>query len=333
MHQTGRERRDFCSTLGPSMALSEHEALASLKILIAMARADGVMHDKERTVLESALVDVELPDGASVKELLDTPPDLEGAVAALASEEAREHAYGAAFALARADGQVAGSERNLLDRLRRDLRISDAAHGRLEKLFADLDADDAPPSQPVVDQKARDLAIVSETRKCAIFCAVLGAFPVPGVAIATDLAAAGLQVGLARQIAQLYGRDFDRNAARSLLGRFGIGTGARIAVTNLLKVFPGWGSAAGAVAGYASTYAVGHTMREYFEGRGELDIDSLRDAFKKANKAGRVAYAEDRQEVEEKLRENQARLEKLQDRLVKGEITGSEFRKAVAQGS
>lgn len=312
------------------MELTTQEALASLRVLVATAQADGVLHERERVVLEAALADVELPDGSSPQQLIHETPDLEAAIAQLQSEDARRHAYGAAFALARADGEWHPAEAALLERLRTELGIEEAQHLRLERLFAELE-DDARPAPEPVDPSKRADTIAAETRKCAIVSAVLGAFPFPGLSIATDLAVAGLQVGLARDIAKLYGHDFGRDAAKNLLSAFGVGTGARIAVTNLLKFFPGWGSAAGATAAYASSYAVGRTVTKHFEGGDELDVDALRAAFEEAHKAGKRAYAEDREHVEAHRRENAQRLEKLRAQLEAGEITQAEFERSVAQ--
>jgi uncharacterized protein (DUF697 family)/tellurite resistance protein len=312
--------------------LTAQEALASLRVLVAIAQADGVLHERERVVLEAALADVELPDGSNPQDLLHETPDLEAAIAQLQSQDARRHAYSAAFAMARADGECHPTEAALLDRLREALAIEPEQHERLERLFSDLGEDARPWSGPVDPAKRAD-TIAAETRKCAIVSAVLGAFPFPGLSIATDLAVAGLQVGLARDIAKLYGHDFGREAAKNLLSAFGVGTGARIAVTNLLKFFPGWGSAAGAAAAYASSYAVGRTVNRHFEGGDELDVDALRNAFEEARKAGKKAYAADREHVEAHRLANEKRLEQLRGQLEAGEITQAEFETAVASAA
>lgn len=312
------------------MEISTTDALASLKLLIAVARADGVLHDKELEVIKATLAEVELPDGVDARALLEEEPDVDDAINRLSTDAARVHAYGAAFALARVDGEVAEAETALLENLRRQLEIPDAVQGRMERLFAVIDDSNREGPAAIEDPERRQEAVDAETRKCAIISAVLGAFPFPGLAIATDLAVAGLQIGLARDIGQLYGVDFDRDAARALLGKFGIGTGARIAVTNLLKLFPGWGSAAGAAAAYATTYAVGSAVTTYFEGGDEIDFDSLRSAFETAQRRGREKYKEDAASVDAARRENAARLVELRNQLEAGEITQAEFERGVA---
>jgi uncharacterized protein (DUF697 family)/tellurite resistance protein len=310
---------------------SAQEALASLRVLVAMAQADGVLHERERVVLETALSDVELPEGLAPRTLLEETPDLAAAIAALARPDARRSAYSAAFALARADGECAPAEAALLDRLRRELSIEDEEQARLERLFGDLDAG-GPTVAAIADPIRRKEACEAETRKCAIISAVLGAFPFPGLAIATDLAVAGLQVGLARDIAALWGHPFERDAAKRLLSAFGLGTGARIAVTNLLKLLPGWGSAAGAAAAYASSWAVGRTVERHFSGGDELDVEALRHAFDEAHKAGKKAYAADASEVEARRRASEGRLQELAQRVQAGEIGGAQLAREVARG-
>ena len=51
---------------------------------------------------------------------------------------------------------------------------------------------------------------------------LLGAFPFPGISIATDLLIVGLQVGLARDIGALWGHQLDYPQAKGLLAGFGV---------------------------------------------------------------------------------------------------------------
>jgi len=136
----------------------------------------------------------------------------------------------------------------------------------------------------------------------------------------------GLQVKLARDIGQYYGHKVDREAAKTMLAGLGLGTGARIAVSNLVKFIPGWGSAIGATTSFASTFALGKIVERYFrdhEGKG--DIGDLRADFKSAQKEGKKAYEESKAAVAEKEEANKAKLLELSTLLKDGKITQAEY--------
>ena len=126
---------------------------------------------------------------------------------------------------------------------------------------------------------------------------MLGAFPIPGVAIATDLAIVAVQVKMVRDIGQYHGHKVDKEGAKSLLYGLGLGTGARIAVNNIVKLVPGWGSAFAAVTSFAATFAVGKVMEKYFADGKKADAAALKKEFQAAQKEGKAAYAEHKDEV------------------------------------
>ena len=311
------------------MPISREESIASLRLLVCMAKADVVLHDEERPVLEHAFAEVELPQGITLQWLLDEPADVDSVLAQLKSDEARDHAYAAVYSLACADGDCSTPERNLLIHIRDALGIDATEDAHLAQLF--LPRHQLPRSvTPTLDAMAREHEARSATRKCAIMSALLGAFPFPGIAIATDLLVVGLQVGLARDIGGMWGHQLDYAEAKGLLAGFGVGTGARIAVSNLLKVFPGWGSAFGAASAYASSYAVGRVMQSYFESGRGLDRAELAKRFKAAKAEGKAAYADDADAIAQRQQERGAELAELEQKLRAGEIDAAEFERRTA---
>ena len=118
-----------------------------------------------------------------------------------------------------------------------------------------------------------------------------------------------------------------RSARRSkhVLAGFGVGTGARIALSNLLKVFPGWGSAFGAASGYVSSHAVGHVMNAYFESGRGLDAKELAERFKAAKTEGKQAFSADSEAIERNKVANAAALMALEEALAAGTITQDDF--------
>jgi uncharacterized protein (DUF697 family) len=139
-----------------------------------------------------------------------------------------------------------------------------------------------------------------------------------------------LQVALAKDIGRFWEQQMETEQARALLAGFGLGTGARIAVTNLLKIFPGWGSAAGAAAAYASTHAVGRVVDAYFERGGGMVPAELGQAFKQAKAEGKRAYGEDKETIAAKDKAHRDALASLGAQLEAGEITLVEFEQRVA---
>lgn len=307
------------------MPISREESVASLRLLVCMAKADGVLHERERSMLEATLAEVGLPDGITLDWLFDEPVEASTVVAQLQSDEARESAYAAVYALACADGECSAPERTLLIEIRDALGIDQAQDEHLGRLFMPRHQQPGESVTPMLDAMARDAAVRGETRKCAIVSALLGAFPFPGLSIATDLMIAGLQVGLARDIGTLWGQQMDTAQAKGVLAGFGVGTGARIAISNVLKLFPGWGSAFGAASAYAASHAVGRVMNAYFaEGKG-LDSKELVARFKAAREEGKEAFASDADAIERNKAENADALRALETDLEAGRITQDEF--------
>lgn len=313
------------------MSASQRESVASLRLLVCLAKADGVLHDKERDTLQSSLADIELPD-VDLSTILAEDWEIEELADLVESEEARKQAYQSAYALAYADGDCSDEERALLDRLKDAWGISDEAF--LHHVFStraagdDEEGEDEPA--PVLSEAEREEKVRSETRKTAVVSAVLGAFPLPLLSIATDLAILGLEIGLAKDIAKYWGKQMDTSEAKGLLASFGVGTAARIAVSNLFKVLPGWGSAVGAATAYASSFAVGVAVNNYFKSGEGISRDDLKAEFKKAQAEGKKAYTEDKAEVEAAAARKKEQIADLTAQLERGEIDQAEFQREVA---
>lgn len=314
------------------MSVDLQQSIASLRLLVCMAKADGVLRDEERDSLRSALQvalqDFTLPDGLTLETLLAREDSLDDVIASIVSPEARDQAYASAYAMACADGDCSPEEAALLARLRREFQIDDTQDRLLGEVFK-------PSHQQIVRGKEgaapafegleRQAKVQQETRKTAIVSAVLGAFPVPGLAIATDLAVVALQVALAKDIARFWGRQMDSVSARRKLAEFGVGTGARIAITNVLKIFPGWGAAVGALTAYASTYAVGRTMDRYFSSGEGLDAAQLVAEFEKAKAEGKTVYEEDKRTIADREAAGRDQVKELGRQLERGDISPEEF--------
>lgn len=314
------------------MAISTTEAVASLRLLVSVARADGVLHDEEKKVLESSLDELweALPDEANLESFLDEDIDLDEQLGKLKGDEAREEAYRSAYLLAHADGECSPEEAKLLASVQKKLKITAEQVAATEQLIAKDEREEAPPTlKYIADPDEREAVVQRETLKCAVMSAVFGAFPVPGLAIATDLAVVGFQVNLVRDIGHLWGQQVDKQSAKSLLAALGLGTGVRLAVSNLLKFLPGWGSLAGATTAFASTYAVGHVINKHFADPRE-DLSNLKEEFDDAEKKGKKAYEENKDAIEEKQRLTKDSITALNAERKEGRMSQAEYEDRVS---
>jgi uncharacterized protein (DUF697 family) len=311
-------------------ALNEQESLATLRTLICVAKADGKIDERQRNALTMSLADVTLPSGTTLDGMLKETIDLDAQLAIVKTPEAGERLFQSALAVAHAGvlptDKMNADTRKVVDRIREHFKISPDREKLLDRLWSET-KDTVLPSniQPITDAAKRSKEVDSDVIKYSVMSAVLGSFPVPGVAIATDMGVVALQVKMVRDIGQYWGHKLDRAAATSLLGGLGLGTGMRIAVTNLAKLVPGWGSVVGGTASFASTWALGKVARKYFESGMKADVAGLKTEFQSAEKEGRAVFAKHETEIESKRKATTERLEAMQADLESGKITRADY--------
>lgn len=315
------------------MAISENEALASLKILAVVARADGTIHTDERKSLAAALERLELPSGCTVDALLREEVDLDAQLRELKSPEARDQIYRSAYFMAYADGGCSKEEQTVLDRIAASTDPSQETKASLERLFVGRAKGSGPRASiaPIADPASRAAEVKKWVLRYSILTAALGAFPVPGLAIATDLAVIAMQLKMIRDLAGYWGHDLDRQAAKSILYGLGVGTGARLAIANLAKLLPAWGSVVGATSSFASTYALGNVIDKMFAAgvdvsEGKVDVsDEVRSNFKSAEAEARAVYENQKDVIIASQRSHRVALDLLALELKAGNITRDEF--------
>lgn len=314
------------------MPISEKEAIASLRALVCMAKADGVLQDQELRALQGALEGVALPGGMSLGSLLAEEVDFDEQLASLMTPELREQVYKSAYSMAHADGACSPAEQALLDKMSASLSIPTEQRSLLARLFLETKRTVLPSSiEAVTEPEARAVEIHNDVVKYSVLSGILGANPIPGLAIATDLAVVALQVKLVRDVGQYWGHKVDKKAALSLLGGVGIGTGARLAVSQLAKLVPGWGSAFGAATSFASTFALGRVANEFFASGSATSIAELKDKFKEAEEEGKEVYQHSMAAISAKEMASRPKLEALNAELKAGTITQDEYERRAAE--
>jgi uncharacterized protein (DUF697 family)/uncharacterized tellurite resistance protein B-like protein len=316
------------------MSITETEALASLRILVAVAHADGTVHSDERRSLAAALEALELPRGLTVDALLAEEVDIDAQLAELSGEEAREQIYRSAYFMAHADGACSSEEQKLLDRIAEVTAVPPETRRSLDRIFVGRAKGGESKVAPITDPAERSAAVDGRIRRYAILSGVLGAFPIPLLAIATDLAVIGLQLKMISDIGAYWGHRVDRANAKSLLYGVGLGTGARLAVNNLAKLLPGWGSVVGGATSFVSTFALGRVMNQYFAASpGDVAATSpeeLRKNFKMAEKMAREVYEGQADVIIQSQRTNQETLDALSKDVQAGKITQAELDERVS---
>lgn len=311
------------------ITVNQQEVLASFKVLVSMAKADGKLLEEEFASLADSFEEIHLPEGVTVDRLLsedDEPVDT--LLSQITSEIAQEMVYQSAYAMANIDGECSTEEKELLEKIGTTFSTS-KLWGRAEWLES-LERRSTRSSiseqvRQIDDPEKRALEVDNAVTDTCFLNAVLGAFPLPGIAIAFDMLVYWNQLDLAQTIGQSWGYDrANENLRKALLGSLGI-TGTRIAISNLAKLVPVFGMVVGATTAYASTWALGKVANEYFASGGEMDAFSLRQAFKQAKKEGEAVYQTKADEIAAKKQAIEPQLQLLNEELKSGSITPDEY--------
>src|SRR6185503_12714221 len=190
------------------MSMNEKETLASLKVLVCMAKADGVLHADERAALDDALKGAKLPGSVTTQSLLDGTYDVDALLRDITSQEGRDATFSSAFALAYADRHCDPAEQALLDKIEKAFVVPKEKKALMGRLFSEAkDTVSLSRITPIADPAKRKKEIDQDILKYSIMAAALGAFPIPGVAIATDLCVIALQAKMFRDVGQYWGRE------------------------------------------------------------------------------------------------------------------------------
>lgn len=309
--------------------VNQQEVLASFKVLVSMAKADGKLLEEEFSSLADTFEEIHLPEGVTVDRLLNEEDEpIDTLLTQITSEIAQEMVYQSAYAMANIDGECSSEEKELLDKIGTTF-TSSKLWGKQEWLET-LERRSTKSSiseqvRQIDDPDKRATEVESATTDACFLNAVLGAFPIPGIAIAFDMLIYWNQLDLAQAIGQSWGYDrANENLRKALFGSLGI-TGTRIAVSNLAKLVPVFGMVVGATTAYASTWALGKVANDYYASGGEMDTFSLRQAFKQAKKEGEAVYKTKADEIAAKKQAIEPQVQLLNEELKAGSITPEEY--------
>ena len=309
------------------MSITNEEALASLRILVAIANADGTIHEDERRSLVAAASTLEL--GVNVEDILEETIDVDAQLAVLVSDEAKKQCFRSAYFMAHADGKCTAEESALLDRIAKKAGATPEEQATLQRIFVGkASGGESTALAPVDDASERSAEVKKRALRYSVLAAALGAFPIPGVAIATDLAVVAVQLKMIRDVGALWGHTVNKEAAKSLLYGVGLGTGARLAVNNLAKLLPGWGSVIGATTSFVSTYALATVIDKLFADGVDVTkakAADMRARFRAAEDIAKSVYADHGDVIIASQRMHKTLFDQLSEQLSEGLITQDEF--------
>jgi uncharacterized protein (DUF697 family) len=305
------------------MSALDARTRAQFRILVAVAQADGKLEEREVTSLREVLG----RHGAELDSWLAERIDVDAELAHL-DREGRRQVYHSAFAMAHADGNASMDEVNLLRRI-----LSDEAEASIPRQVLGEAADTLLPARilPEPDAAQRDLEINEDILKYSALSAVAGAMPLPGLGIVADIAVIALQAKMVHDIGQYCGHALDQKAIRGFMASVMGSTGLRIAINNLARVVPGWGSVFAAGTSFASTFALGKVAQRYFEAGKTLDESELRDLFSQQRSAGSSVFESRKEHVDAVRAASGATIEALNAELAAGRITKAEYEARLAE--
>ncbi|MEQ1504539.1 MAG: hypothetical protein ABMB14_20035 [Myxococcota bacterium] len=301
----------------------DRKSLASFRVLVAVARADRTLQPEELEALKTALgARSDLLDA-----LLAENTDVDAEIALLDAEE-RGRVHQSAFAVAYADGSASVDEVALL----RKLVPNEGEASLVGQVFGEtLDTIVPGRIHAEADPVKRDLEITEDILKYSVLSAVAGAMPVPGVAIVADLAVVAIQAKMVHDIGQYFGHAMDGQAVRGFMGSVVGSAAMRIAVNNLARFVPGWGSVFGATTSFATTYGLGRVAQRYFEAGRGLNEDELKSLFSDAKAEGAARYEAERARVTTAEVVHGKRIAELNDGLASGAMTRAQYDQEIAR--
>jgi len=314
------------------MAIHQDEALACIKLVVCVAKADGHFAPEEEHVLREAIDGMNLPAGTNAKSLLAANHDVDALVKAIKTQEARDAAYSSCYSMAYADGEYAKEEQAILEKMEKAWEEAKQKKGILGRVFQEArDTVSFTAIKPIADAKKRDAEVNEDVMKYSILAGVLGLNPVPIAKLATELAVLGVQGKMVRDIGQYWGQETSQAGVKQLIVGMGAGGAARITMNTLLGFIPVAGSVIPAAANFASTWAVGRVANEFYSSGGKMDSATLKGAFKKKQKEGRDAYSQHKATVEAKASRNKQLLDELGAAYKGGKLTQADYERSVLE--
>lgn len=306
----------------------QQQAIDSLKVLVAVAMADGVLQLEEQQQLGDALQAVNITD-ITVESLLEAKEPLATILGRITTPGLQAEVYSAAYAMANASGGCSTEEQAILDEIKATYNLSTEDNTLVDDSVALLEKDvtDDGGLVKIDDPSAREEAVQELIKKYAITTAVLGLNPFLGLSVITNLAALGLDLVMMNKIGAIYGFPKGQDTKQiltNLLGGLGaltasIGVGVIVSAIPILNVFTM------APTNFVFTYAIGQATNQYYANNRQINVEDLKKIFQDAKLKAKDLYNDMKDEIQEKQKSVQGTLKSLNENLRKGKISREEY--------
>lgn len=305
---------------------TNQEVLAGLRIIGAVARADGKISKEERLLFTQAVTELspKLPDGTPVDELLTKDSDLDADLALVQSPAIRRAVFEVAYAMSASDGAVK-EEGDLLKKIRGAFSVATG-----DDAIAQMVSHDAShlAVEPTLDPTERAARVKAITARRSLNAGILGAIPIP---LLTDIGVLLQVSAVIDDVALVWGQPLTRQEKLAGFGALLSIAMAQTAVHSLIKLVPGWGTVAGAVSGAVGSYvlvgAIGRAVNVHFERDGKTTAAELRKVFHEQKAEAKKSYEADKARIDGAREKHGAELEALAKQLEAKEITKAEYEK------
>lgn len=303
---------------------TNQEVLAGLRVVGAVARADGKISKEERALFTQAVSELspKLPDGTDVEDLLTKESDLGADLALITTPAIRRAVFQVAYAVAASDGAVE-EEGVILKQIRDTFADSSGESAISDMVSHNASQVEVEPTFDATERAARVKAIIDRR---SLNAGIIGAIPIP---IITDIGVLLQVSAVIDDIAHVWGQPLTRQEKLRGFGTLVSLALAQTAAHSLIKLIPGWGSVAGAVGGAVVSYvvvgAVGRAVNHHFEQDGKTTPAELRKVFHEQKAAVKKAYEGDRERIERAREQHGPELEALAQKLEAKEITKAEY--------
>lgn len=310
------------------MSDTNQEVLAALRIIGAVARADGSISKDERAFFGEAATELQpdLPEGVTIEALLDNPNDLKADLETVVTPAIRRVVFDLAVSMSKTDG-VAHAENDVLKQIREAFSNAEAIN--FETLLKASSATAlVTPTLNADERASRVKRVIAQRAQVAGIC---GAIPIPFV---SDVGVLIQMSAIIDDLGTLWGQPL---TSGEKWARFGVILSlamAQGAVHSLIKLIPGWGTLAGSVSGAVASYAVvgavGRAVNFQFERDGKATPEELKQAFRDGKAEMKKQYEGDKAKIDAARTKHADDIAKLAKQLEAKEITNEEYDQKMA---
>lgn len=343
------------------MSTNQQEALASLKVLAYMAKADGELQQEEQIAFADAFKQLQPPpEGITVESLLAVDEPIDQVLEQITSPIAQVAVYEAAYTMAKIGGTTP-DEQQLLDKIRATFNLEEtqlqesipaeqlqeipqpdqveAVVDTLQQTSVEQLQEVSQPDkvEPVTDKAKPTKEIQSLILDYSIVAAILGLNPFPGLNLITTLVAYVLTLKMMRDIGAWWGypKGQDTRAiVRNIFGGIGAFAAAYTAwaTVSTIKLFvPFVGSVANASFLFTLTWAMGQATNQFYASGRQMDAAALQKVFREAKKEGETAYRANESAIAAKQKATEPQIKALSQDLAAGKITQKEYQTKIQE--